>query len=124
MLLGEELPEPEEIVLQEAPWARTLSGREAAWARGDPPGEETLFLEHLDEDLLLLGWRSRGWRSCWAEMEMRRWRAIDDGSDSKSGRTDSKLGKGRVVFFPLFTWSGRIVKRLIFLHGGSIWYSK
>jgi hypothetical protein len=50
---------------------------------------------------------------------MRRWRAIDDGSDSKSGRTDSKLGKGRVVFFPLFTWSERIVKRLIFLHGGS-----
>jgi hypothetical protein len=93
MLLGEELP------------------------RGDPPGEETLFLEHRAR--IYMGRRCRDGGAAGAEAELRRRKVIHDGIDSKSELTDSKFGKGIVVFFAFFTWSKPIIKHLIFLHGRS-----
>jgi hypothetical protein len=53
----------------------------------------------------------------------RGWRRGEIGCDSKSGRTDSKPVKGRLVFFTFFTWSGVLAKRLTFMNGGSIYKS-
>jgi hypothetical protein len=103
--LGEDLPRPEVQGREEEllePEVEALGGG-GGW-RVRVRAEEEEGEGDLEEDLPQAGGGGRR-RIC----SGRRRREEGDRGRQRSGRTDSKLGKCRVVFLPLFTWSPNIL---------------